>query len=491
MKISQLDEESRVYFYALGTVFWIGLIMRIFYSHNLGFWNDEIFTYSIINYKLDDFISFYLKGNDFHPPLYYLITKAIRDLIGNSEFGLKLYSVSFFIFSYVVILFFYLRTAEYRSPLFYMFLLISLSAPHIYLSSELRMYSLMSLLAIWLLLLFSTRPGHLSKRQYWAPMIIVFLLSAVHYFGLIFSAISLASWVILNKINKKNVKTVFILTIPTVIYYTLYLPVILINLNRGHPYKRSLDSFLHYLKGMFNHYVILAWLIPVAFLLRKLIIKIKKDPGRTNSQERLFLISSYVLIFSFAANLVYFLITKNSFIVFSTFILFIIGFAFVFGIMISRCSNYVKISFVLIYLLVSAGPIIKGLKDSTYFEPHRLPYRNVLESVKKGPFKIKKNGIILNDGWTYSFMYIKEMLRDTYGESLNIIRIDRNRAGQEIINIIRTYPKKEIWYITGTGSRENANKIFHSLKDEKGVRKINRVARGVIVINYKKIWTND
>ncbi len=137
----------------------LGAVLRFHRLAAQSFWNDEGNSARLSERSL----SLIIEGtaSDIHPPLYYLILRGWRELVGESEWGLR--SVSAFAGILTIPLTIAVARAifpDQRRLLWLSGLLAALSPPLIYYSQEARMYELLALLGIgsvWLLLRLADR----------------------------------------------------------------------------------------------------------------------------------------------------------------------------------------------------------------------------------------------------------------------------------------------------------------------------------------------
>lgn len=172
--------------------------LRFYRLDAQSFWNDEGNSARLSERSIPAIIEG--TASDIHPPLYYLILRGWRELVGDSEFGLR----SFSAFAGVLtiagtmaiaknfrtrlnagkrrFLFLSASSAFVRVPLL-AGLLTAVSPPLIYYSQETRMYSLLALLAVfstWLLLKIHNSQFSIHNSLFYLLTIIAGLYT--HYF---------------------------------------------------------------------------------------------------------------------------------------------------------------------------------------------------------------------------------------------------------------------------------------------------------------------
>ncbi len=140
--------------------------LRFYRIDAQSFWNDEGNSARLSERS----IKLIIEGtaSDVHPPLYYLILRGWRELVGDSEFGLR----SFSAFSGVVLvalvasLIHWGKSANLDRRALFAMLITATSPALIYYSQETRMYMLFPLLAILGTVLFERRPTFFGRVAY-------------------------------------------------------------------------------------------------------------------------------------------------------------------------------------------------------------------------------------------------------------------------------------------------------------------------------------
>lgn len=144
----QLQKTFPQWFQKWGIIVAILLLatfLRFYWLDHQSFWNDEGNSARLSERSLVLIIEG--TASDIHPPLYYLLLRGWRELVGESEFGLR--SLSAFVGVLVVaftLAFGRLLDGRWVSGL--AGFLVAISPPLIYYSQEARMYSLLGLEAI-------------------------------------------------------------------------------------------------------------------------------------------------------------------------------------------------------------------------------------------------------------------------------------------------------------------------------------------------------
>ncbi len=133
-------------------ILWLATGLRFYHLDTQSFWNDEGNSARLSERSL----SLIIEGtaSDIHPPLYYILLRGWRELLGDSEFGLRSFSAFAGILTVAATitlgkLVFRRRAGPpYRSTIFILAasLLAALNPALIYYSQETRMYSMLALL---------------------------------------------------------------------------------------------------------------------------------------------------------------------------------------------------------------------------------------------------------------------------------------------------------------------------------------------------------
>ena len=210
--------------------------------HKLGsqsFWNDEGNSARLSERTLDKIIEG--TASDVHPPLYYLALRGWRELVGDSEFGLRSFSAFAGFLTMAVAM---AWTRPFSTPSHRWItvgLLTAVSPPLIYYSQETRMYALLGLLSIassWLLLRWLRHPNRWPLAMGYVLLITAGLYT--HYF---FPAVIVAHnfivlWQIIRPRPDRFVKPVrsalqwTAMMVATFILYLPWLPIALKQLGR-------------------------------------------------------------------------------------------------------------------------------------------------------------------------------------------------------------------------------------------------------------------
>lgn len=222
------------------------LLINIVRLFNDTLWADECFTYELVKHDVFGILEGTI--NDFHPPLYYLITKLFAAIFNYSIVGYRVSSLvavillAFFGFQLIKNLFGKLEA--------FIFTCCVLIAPTMYYTVEMRMYS-WAYMFITLFILFSYKMLHNSKKSDTLWMILIGVAAAyTHYFALIMIASIYFVLLLISIIRKnyKNIKKIVICIISSII---LYLPWIGIVFNQMAAYGKTeleFKSLTYYFK---------------------------------------------------------------------------------------------------------------------------------------------------------------------------------------------------------------------------------------------------
>lgn len=200
----------------------LGTVLRII-GLNQSFWLDEAIS-AITAQKPFPFQWSSLSG-DFQPPLYYLLLHFWMQIPFSSEWFLRIPSVIFGLFTiYIVYRFiqelFNKKTAVISS------LLLTLSQYHVYYSQELRMYSLLCLLATLSMWLF--------YKKKWVFLALISILGIYTSYMYIFILVPQFSWLIYRYKRKREVWIKWIsVCLITLAFFLLWLPVFIKQLETG------------------------------------------------------------------------------------------------------------------------------------------------------------------------------------------------------------------------------------------------------------------
>lgn len=194
----------------------LGLVLRLI-SINQSLWIDEATSAQVAKMSVSDIFTKFLPG-DFHPPLYYLVLKYWSSVFGYSEVAIRIPSV---IFGLATILFIYLiaKTLFDKKTAIIASALSASSGLLIYYSQEARMYNLAALLVSISIYLF------LNKKWFWLSISIL-LLGMTDY-------VSLLILPVIWFFGRKDIRKIFLSHIPLFIFFGLWLPIFISQLQTG------------------------------------------------------------------------------------------------------------------------------------------------------------------------------------------------------------------------------------------------------------------
>ncbi len=192
-----MQERDRNFIRLFGpaAIILLGAILRLAYIGDRPIWFDEAFTWKLTNdFSWSEMLS--RAARDVHPPLYYILSRAVQSLSGDSLFSLRYPSFLFGIAT-VGLLMWLSRKASTDHPaanrlslILWPGIVLSLLAVHVRWSQEARMYALMAMLSVistHCLWNFIRSPG--ERRAYAIGfMIATVVLIYTHNFGAIFFA---------------------------------------------------------------------------------------------------------------------------------------------------------------------------------------------------------------------------------------------------------------------------------------------------------------
>lgn len=230
--------------------------LRFYLLDNQSFWNDEGNTARLSERS----IRLIIEGtaSDIHPPLYYLILRGWRELVGQSEFALRAFSAFVGVLTVAITMIFGRRWDTPRTGLL-AGLLTAVSPPLIYYSQEARMYSLLGLLGVlstWLFYEWLLSNQQHSRR--WAIAYVLCLVAGLytHYFFpaiIVVHNLYLAGWLLYHAWRHKSWRSLFnsrqlynwiVMMIVALLLYAPWLPIFLRSAGRGTLKQNPTASFL-------------------------------------------------------------------------------------------------------------------------------------------------------------------------------------------------------------------------------------------------------
>lgn len=199
-----------------------GLILRLI-SLNQSLWLDEATTSNVASQlSIVDFFTKFMPA-DFHPPLYYLVISLWSSVFGYSEIALRIPSVVFGILTINTI---YLigKEINLKWPIVPA-LFLATSGLHVYYSQEARMYAMATWLVSYLILVF-------IRKKWVIFSIILPLVFLTDY-------VSVLILPVLFIFDRKNIKKLLISSIPLMVTFFAWLPILSKQLVAGMSIKDS------------------------------------------------------------------------------------------------------------------------------------------------------------------------------------------------------------------------------------------------------------
>jgi uncharacterized membrane protein len=135
--------KIRYYYITLAIIILAGFFIRIYSLGHESLWGDEFYSYYVSSSGINNMFEYI--SSDYHPPLYYILLNIFINLLGPSEFNLRLISVITGSLSVIAIYQFMKRFSNKRSALIAA-ALFAFSPLAVSIDREARMYSLFILL---------------------------------------------------------------------------------------------------------------------------------------------------------------------------------------------------------------------------------------------------------------------------------------------------------------------------------------------------------
>lgn len=209
-------------------LFVVSLIVRLV-AANQSFWLDEGSSIQLARLPLTHL--FTSIGNDFHPPLFYLLLHYWLPLAGKSEWLIRLPNLILGAATVPLLYLFVRRLLPKEKKIaFLAALLLALNPLHIYYSAELRMYILNGFLSLfsWYFLL-----GGLKSKgnRDWYYFTAASVLNLYSFYGAVFNL--LAQWLFVLWQHKKKIKPFAIRNLLIALLFLPWLPTFLKQLEGG------------------------------------------------------------------------------------------------------------------------------------------------------------------------------------------------------------------------------------------------------------------
>jgi uncharacterized membrane protein len=138
---------SKIKIYGLLTLITVlGLLLRLYHNLDISLWHDEAFSALLIHYPWGEM--FYRIGLDVHPPAYYVALRIWSDLLGDSLFALRGFSIFFGLATALAGYAFAREAFRSERAALITALLIAVSPFQIQYATEARMYTFGAFLAV-------------------------------------------------------------------------------------------------------------------------------------------------------------------------------------------------------------------------------------------------------------------------------------------------------------------------------------------------------
>lgn len=234
-------------------ILFLGLILRLV-SLNQSLWLDEATTALASQMLIPDFFTKFMSA-DFHPPLYYLVIHYWTLLFGTSEIVLRFPSVIFGVGT-IYVVYIIAKDLKFKNALVPA-LFLATSGLHVYYSQEARMYSMVTFLASYSILLF--------LRKKWLVFSFVLpLLFLTDYLALIILPV-LVIYVLI--FERKYLKNILAAVVPLGFTFVLWIPTFFQQLENGFTLKEGASGWWNIL-GIVTYKNIA--LIPTKFMIGRI-----------------------------------------------------------------------------------------------------------------------------------------------------------------------------------------------------------------------------
>jgi uncharacterized membrane protein len=167
---------------------WLGFTLRLVGLAQNPLWLDELFSVAFAAGMSPETI-IHIMVSDVHPPLYYIQLHFWMGVVGNSDFALRFNGVLIGILT-IASLYAVVRRLVHQDVAKWVAGFLAISAAAIFYAQQLRMYSLLMLVAIWIwymLQMFLTHPHKLRYRIAYLGVMLAFLYSQGAAFLIFFS----------------------------------------------------------------------------------------------------------------------------------------------------------------------------------------------------------------------------------------------------------------------------------------------------------------
>jgi uncharacterized membrane protein len=163
------------------------------------YWLDELYSVTASNLGVSEMITLII--NDVHPPLYQLILTCWIRIFGDTPFATRALSLSFSLLALSIFFLEMRKHATAQATIVGLLFLVT-NKTFLYYSLETRSYSLMLLLST--VVFFMTVKVHMTRKVHLNLCMSIMALSLTHFFGMLFSLISVFSiWFVQYSEQKK------------------------------------------------------------------------------------------------------------------------------------------------------------------------------------------------------------------------------------------------------------------------------------------------
>ncbi len=209
--------------YGIYLIVFGGLILRLV-QINQSLWLDEAISALVAkNYTFSAIVFEFLKGDN-HPPLFYLMLRLWGLLFGFDDFSLRLLPVLFGTMT-IFVTYFFIRKLINSQTAIIVSLFLATSPLHVYYSQELRMYPVVTFLAVLLMYWYLFLIENKVALWRWGLFAILLIgLISTDYIGLFL----IPAFVILAFVEKRNRINLAISFLPLFAAFLWWIPIFLL-----------------------------------------------------------------------------------------------------------------------------------------------------------------------------------------------------------------------------------------------------------------------
>ena len=414
----------------------VGLSLIVTFGRSFGMWGDELGSLAIVRLDWNDFIRFFAESNDLHPPLYYSLAKvaglgSIRDGYVAypwvpDDLPYRTFGAVFYLITLSLLAWYAWRHSSARWGLAIAAVVMTLSAPFLYLYSEFRMYGMLTSLAVATLLAISELSPSAGWRRHGLVAVLMWLMMLTHYFGIIVAGAVVVAYVVVGRFTPTFLGSALKISGGAAALMVPYLPVLIGHISNTTPYSRTLAQAVGYARQGLVHPTISFVLLGIVGWGAIVVMRNQRRSKSDRFADHTLLLTVASVLVMIGGAVVAQVVTGSAILTFSTVIVPVTFIFIAVGLSLAMVPRGFVVVAAIPILVGSVASIEIGLSDATYFEANRLSYRDIIERVDFDSLVTNGELVVVTDAKDREFKrYVVRMVERRYPE-VEIMHVDRD-----------------------------------------------------------------